>query len=55
MRQHYVPIDIYNALSSDTYVGFLILATITCGTAIISNYAFPKQRKFPNVVLVWSW
>ena len=32
-----------------------VVASIICGLAVISNYCFPKQRKFPNVVLVWTW
>jgi len=30
-----------------------LVAAIVCGTAVVLSYAFPKQRKFPNVVLVW--
>lgn len=32
-----------------------LFSAIVCGIAVISNYWFPKQRKFPNIVLVWTW
>lgn len=31
-----------------------LFGCVICGTAVISYYIFPKQRKFPNTVLVWS-
>eukprot|EP00026_Physarum_polycephalum_P010069 Phypoly_transcript_10217.p1 GENE.Phypoly_transcript_10217~~Phypoly_transcript_10217.p1 ORF type:complete len:254 (+),score=13.40 Phypoly_transcript_10217:35-796(+) len=31
-----------------------VFSAVICGTAIITSYIFPQQRKFPNVVLVWS-
>jgi hypothetical protein len=39
-----------------TFAGPLCLVTaFICGIAVVSCYIFPKQRKFPNVVLVWTW
>jgi hypothetical protein len=32
-----------------------LFSAIICGIAIITSYIFPQQRKFPNVVLVWTW
>lgn len=32
-----------------------IFATIVNAFAVVSNYWYPQQRKFPNIVLVWSW
>eukprot|EP00026_Physarum_polycephalum_P009151 Phypoly_transcript_09263.p1 GENE.Phypoly_transcript_09263~~Phypoly_transcript_09263.p1 ORF type:complete len:306 (+),score=1.07 Phypoly_transcript_09263:250-1167(+) len=31
-----------------------LLSALICGLAVISCYIFPQQRKFPNVVLVWT-
>lgn len=31
-----------------------LFATIVTGVAVISNYWYPQQRKFPNIVLIWS-
>lgn len=32
-----------------------VYGSIICGIAVIAYYIFPKQRKFPNTVLVWTW
>jgi len=31
-----------------------LFSAIICGSAVIASYIFPQQRKFPNVVLVWT-
>eukprot|EP00026_Physarum_polycephalum_P011591 Phypoly_transcript_11826.p1 GENE.Phypoly_transcript_11826~~Phypoly_transcript_11826.p1 ORF type:complete len:313 (+),score=12.17 Phypoly_transcript_11826:71-1009(+) len=33
---------------------FCLFSAIICAIAIITSYIFPQQRKFPNVVLVWT-
>jgi hypothetical protein len=46
--------DTYNLYSNVT--GPLsIFSAIICGIATITSYVYPAQRKFPNVVLVWTW
>ena len=32
-----------------------LFSAIVCGFATITSYMYPQQRKFPNVVLVWTW
>lgn len=32
-----------------------LFSSFICGIAILLSYATPKQRKFPNVVLIWIW
>lgn len=32
-----------------------VCSTIIIGITVVSSYWYPKQRKFPNIVLVWSW
>ena len=34
---------------------FGLFSAIICGLAIITSYIYPSLRKFPNVVLVWTW
>eukprot|EP00026_Physarum_polycephalum_P010354 Phypoly_transcript_10515.p1 GENE.Phypoly_transcript_10515~~Phypoly_transcript_10515.p1 ORF type:complete len:314 (+),score=-5.53 Phypoly_transcript_10515:26-943(+) len=31
-----------------------LASTIICGLATVTSYIYPQQRKFPNVVLVWT-
>lgn len=31
-----------------------VFSTIVIGIAVITNYCYSQQRKFPNIVLVWS-
>eukprot|EP00026_Physarum_polycephalum_P011617 Phypoly_transcript_11853.p1 GENE.Phypoly_transcript_11853~~Phypoly_transcript_11853.p1 ORF type:complete len:307 (+),score=3.92 Phypoly_transcript_11853:216-1136(+) len=31
-----------------------LLSTIVCGFAAITSYIYPQQRRFPNVVLLWT-
>eukprot|EP00026_Physarum_polycephalum_P015114 Phypoly_transcript_15727.p2 GENE.Phypoly_transcript_15727~~Phypoly_transcript_15727.p2 ORF type:complete len:119 (+),score=6.58 Phypoly_transcript_15727:92-448(+) len=31
-----------------------LFSAIICGIAVITSYIFPQQRKFPNIVLVWT-
>eukprot|EP00026_Physarum_polycephalum_P012809 Phypoly_transcript_13143.p1 GENE.Phypoly_transcript_13143~~Phypoly_transcript_13143.p1 ORF type:complete len:311 (+),score=15.54 Phypoly_transcript_13143:150-1082(+) len=33
---------------------FSLVSAFVCGIAVITSYAVPQQRKFPNVVLVWT-
>lgn len=32
-----------------------VISTVICGIAIITSYIFPLQRRFPGIVLVWTW
>eukprot|EP00026_Physarum_polycephalum_P004331 Phypoly_transcript_04349.p1 GENE.Phypoly_transcript_04349~~Phypoly_transcript_04349.p1 ORF type:complete len:336 (+),score=29.77 Phypoly_transcript_04349:1171-2178(+) len=38
-----------------TYSGPLgLISVIFCGLAVITSYIYPQQRRFPNIVLVWT-
>jgi hypothetical protein len=32
-----------------------LFSAFICGIAVITSYIYPQQRKFPNVVLLWTW